>query len=153
MKELEQIAQEGRIDENSSLTDRQSIIINVSIQEVWNKLTAIDQWPEWNKDIKWAKGVAKKQGDVFSWNHHGKNYQSILEVAKAPHLFTFVAKSGLIKSIFSWTLDETDENQTVISMEQSSKGFMLFLFMNHGKVHYDMLHWLEQLRDSLAPNH
>ncbi len=146
MKKLEKIAKQGKIDEDASLTDRQSIIINAPIQAVWNTITSVSRWSEWNEHVTEIEGNPTSVGESFSWVHHGKKIQSTLEVSTAPSLFVFVGKAGFAKSIYLWSLDKTDENQTVVTIEQSLKGFLLFLFMNHGTLHQNLLNWLDQLK-------
>ena len=76
IKHLQELAQQGKIDENSSLTDRQSIIINRPIGEVYRLIAAITNWPEWNKEVKWVKGGINKGGDSFNWSLNGKKHYS-----------------------------------------------------------------------------
>lgn len=151
MKRLSQIAKEGKIDEDASLTDRQSIIINAPIDEVWQYLIDVEKWPNWNTDIQWVKMDSNSEGGQFTWNVNGKNIQSKIENASKPNTLSWVGKSGWVKSIFLWTLDEIDENQTVVSVEESLQGFMLFLFMNHQKLHSNLLHWLDCLKEVADP--
>ncbi len=145
MRKLSQIAKEGRIDEDASLMDRQSIIINAPIEKVWNHLVDAEKWPTWNSDVKWVK-VDEADPYSFKWHHHGHTISSTFQYIKAPYGLSLTAQFGLVKAIYLWTLDSTDEDQTVATVQQSFKGFMLFLFMNHRKMHEDLLNWLDQLK-------
>lgn len=144
MKNFKKYAAEGRIDENADLTDRQSIVINAPIDEVWAYIHEVEQWPEWNKNIS---GVALKgDGQDFNWHYDGRKFQSTFMKVEKPSSLAWIGTSGWIQSVYAWSLDATDTNQTVVSVEEGYKGFLLFLFMGHQKVHSNLLSWLNQLK-------
>ena len=146
MKRLSEIAKQGKIDENASLTDRQSIIINAPIESVWNHLINIDQWPNWNKNITNVSTSNLKDENRFLWTHAGKKFDSKLAKVSEPSTLSWTGKSGWVKAIHLWTLDKTDENQTVVSVEESLQGFLLFMFMSHRKLHTNLIYWLNELK-------
>lgn len=144
MNTFKKFALEGRIDENADLTDRQSIVINAPIEEVWSFIHDVNKWPEWNQHIS---GVdLKDDGKHFSWRYDGRKFQSTFMKDEKPSSLAWIGNSGWIKSIYAWSLDPTDTNQTVVSVEECYKGFLLFLFMSHRKVHSNLLSWLDQLK-------
>ncbi len=148
MKNLQEIARQGRIDEEASLTDRQSIIINCPIEEVWTKIIDVANWSSWNEQITDVDGDPKKPGDSFSWRYHGKKLNSTIEYVNTHNAIAIVGKSGFAKSIYLFTLDKTEETQTIVTLEQSVKGFLSFLFINHGGLHHSLLDWLDALRNA-----
>ncbi len=144
MNSFKKYAEEGRIDENADLTDRQSIVINAPIEEVWSYIHDVEQWPHWNKNI--SNVNVKESGRQFSWSYDGRKFNSTLMKDDKPSSLAWIGSSGWIKSIYAWSLDSTDTNQTVVSVEECYKGFLLFLFMGHRKVHSNLLSWLNQLK-------
>jgi len=144
MKSFKKFAAEGRIDENADLTDRQSIVINAPITEVWSYIHDVEKWPEWNQNI--SDVVLKSDQQEFYWRFDGRKFQSTFMKDDPPSALAWIGKSGWIKSIFAWSLDPTDEDQTVVSVEECYKGFLLFIFMGHQKVHSNLLSWLGQLK-------
>ena len=144
MKRLAKYAEQGRIDERADITDRQSIIINAPIEMVWDKLTDVKHWPDWNEHIN--ETSVSDENKAFSWNYDGRKFDSTFTKMDQPFSLAWLSKSGWIKSVFAWTLDKTDEKQTVITVEECYDGFLLFLFMNHNKAHSNLLNWLDQLK-------
>lgn len=144
MEKFIKYAEQGTIDQNADLTDRQSIIINASIDIVWDLLVNVPDWSNWNSHI--SNSSLSEDGKNFTWSYDGRKFKSNFVRMNKPSSLTWIGKSGWIKSIYAWTLDRTDENQTVISVEEGYKGFLLFLFMNHRKVHSNLLSWLDQLK-------
>ena len=150
MKDLSRIAKEGRINEDASLTDRQSIIINAPIEKVWNCLVGTETWPSWNDQIQWVK-VSDDDPYTFTWHQNGRTLTASFQYMKAPYGLSWTAQTRLVKAIYLWNLDPTDENQTVATVSQSYQGVLLFMFMNHRKMHSDLLRWLDRLKQVAEP--
>ncbi|MEM9326104.1 MAG: SRPBCC family protein [Bacteroidota bacterium] len=145
MKKLSRIASEGKIDVDASLTDRQSIIINAPIKEVWERLVDPGKWPSWHDQIN-SVVVDPTDPKTFKWQQKGRRITSSFEYLTAPTGLSWTAKSGWTQSIYLWTLDATEEDQTIVTVQQSYQGLLLFLFVSHRKMHNDLLHWLDQLK-------
>ena len=126
MNRFKKYAKEGRIDEHADLTDRQSIVINAPIEEVWSYIYNIEKWAEWNEHISGV--TVKKAEKQFSCRYDGRKFQSTIMKEDKPSSLAWIGISGWIKSIYAWSLDSTDTNQTVVSVEECYKGFLLFLF-------------------------
>lgn len=146
MNRFKKFAAEGRIDEQADLTDRQSIVINAPIEEVWSYVYNVEKWSDWNKNIT---GVSlKEDASQFSWRYDGRKFNSTIMKNDKPSSLAWIGSSGWIQSIYAWSMDPTDTNQTVVSVEECYKGFLLFLFMGHRKVHSNLLSWLSQLKQA-----
>ncbi|MEQ9230642.1 MAG: SRPBCC family protein [Cyclobacteriaceae bacterium] len=145
MKELEKSAKDGRINENASIRDRQSLIINAPIQKVWDILSDVKNWPTWNKEIKSAECDKVEVGAEFNWTIRLTHFSSTFQVVDAPTLLTWTGKSKLVKSIFVWNLEASDE-QTILTVEESVEGFILPVFNNQSKLHDILVGWIEALK-------
>ena len=146
MKNLEAKAKEGRINENASIRDRQSIIINAPIEKVWDILTAVEQWPTWNKEIKSANCPSPvSEGVKFDWHIRLTTFQSYFQAVNKPTLLSWTGKSNFMKSIFVWNLEASDQ-QTIVTVEESIEGFVIPLFNNHSKLHDILIDWLNALK-------
>lgn len=145
MKNLESQAREGRINENASIRDRQSIIINAPIDRVWSLLTDIDNWPNWNKEIKSASCTTVAEGASFDWHIRHTSFVSTFQAVKEPTLLSWLGKSKLMKSIFVWNLEASDQ-QTIVTVEESIEGFVIPIFNNHSKLHDILVDWLNALK-------
>lgn len=148
MKNLEALAQQGKINNHANLQDKQSIIINASVDEVWAVLTDFDKWKEWNSDISWVKIDKVAAGESFSWNIKGSTIKSKIAAIAAPEMITWVGSYMGIKAIHVWKLDKTDGNQTIVTNEESMEGF-LTMFFGHRKLHETLISWLNQLKKAV----
>ncbi len=151
MKLLEALAREGRINENASIRDRQSSIVNAPIENVWNLLTNINSWSEWSSEIKSINCEKVEEGALFKWTIRHTKMHSSIQAMKKPNLFAWTGKSSFIKTIFVWNLEES-ENQTLITVELSVEGLVIPLFNNPSKLHDLLLNWLNALKTKAERN-
>lgn len=145
MKILVPLAQNGKINPDASLRDAQSTIIKAPLQEVWDILSDIEKWPEWNPDIKSASIGPFKVGSEFKWTLNGSTIKSTLQVIKEPELMAWTGTTMGTKTIHVWKLEETEPNQTIVSAEESLEG-LFTLFLGHQRLHDTLLKWLERLK-------
>lgn len=145
MKKLEEKAREGRINENASIRDRQSAIINAPIEKVWRLLLDVNDWPNWNAEIKLAKCDKVEPGAEFEWTVKHSHLRSRFQIVEEPTLLTWTGKSAMIKAIFVWNL-EASEQQTIVTVEESVEGILVPVFNNHSKLHDILVDWLQALK-------
>ena len=147
MNNLNTLAKQGKINDNASIKDGHSIIINASIDQVWAVLVDIEKWSDWNTAIKNVNVNGEvSPGTDFRWTFDGTKFKSQIQSADKPTSLTWTGKSKLAKSIHVWQL-EPDENQTIASLSTSIQGKFTILFNNHQKVYNDILIWLEKLKE------
>ncbi len=146
MKRLNALAKKGEINENASIKDSHSIVINASIKKVWDVLTDIEKWPHWNADVKRVelKGDLN-EGANFIWKQGRTQGQSEIQQIKEPTSFSWTSKAKWVKRIFVWSL-ESDENQTIVTVSASLQGALVVIVENHQKVYDELLNWLECLK-------
>jgi len=145
MNSLEKKAREGRINEDASIRDRQSVIINAPIEKVWGVLTNVNQWPTWFKEVKMAKCTNVQVGETFEWHIRPSHFISTFQLVSAPTTLSWTGKSKLVRSIFVWSLEASD-NQTILTVEESLEGFIVPVFNNQTKLHNVLLDWIRALK-------
>jgi uncharacterized membrane protein len=145
MKNLEVLAQEGKINRHANLRDKQSVIINAPIDKVWSVLTDLKNWSNWNSDIDWVEFDQLEKGKSFRWKIKGSTITSKITALNEPELISWMGSYMGIKAIHVWRLDRTDGNQTIVTNEESMEGF-LTLFFGHRKLHETLISWLNQLK-------
>ena len=146
MNTLNELAREGKINENASVKDGHSTIINASIDKVWGLIIDIQNWPKWNQVVKSVQVEEKiEEGTSFAWNLNGTKIKSQVQFLESAHTMSCTGKSKWIKSIFVWQL-ESDENQTIVTLNASMQGAFATLFKNHQKVYNDLIKWLSSLK-------
>ncbi|MCP4456883.1 MAG: hypothetical protein GY816_02480 [Cytophagales bacterium] len=146
MKTLEAQAKEGRINENASIRDRQSIMINAPIQLVWDVLTNINKWPEWYSEIKSASCEKVEEGAFFEWALKSTHLKSKFQLVEKPTRLSWTGKSKMVKAIHVWDLESADD-QTILTVEKSIEGFLIPVFNRQSKVHDDLMAWIAALKN------
>jgi len=145
MKTLESQARDGKINENASIKDRQSIIINAPIQRVWDVLTNVNKWSEWYPDIKSASSDKVEAGASFDWALKSTHLKSEFQLVEEPTLLAWTGKSKMVKAIHVWNLEAADD-QTIVTVEKSIEGFLIPVFNRQSKVHDDLMAWIDALK-------
>ncbi len=143
---LKTLAREGKINENASMRDRQSVIINNNQANIWKVLTDVSDWPSWNQDISKVKFDSINEGANFSWKLSGTTMKSTFQKIDEPNLLAWTGKTRWIKNIHVWKLEQTDEDQTIVSAEESMQGFLTPLVISHYRLHQSLLNWLSRLK-------
>lgn len=147
MNKLNELAKQGKINDNASIKDGHSIIINAPIDSVWSALIDIDGWPSWNDDIKKVSiEGAPEVGADFSWTFDGTKFNSQIQSIDKPTTLSWTSKSKLAKSIHVWQLED-DENQTIVTLSTSMQGTFTMVFNNHQKIYNEILQWLQKLKE------
>jgi len=146
MEKLESLAHEGKINEEASVKDKQSIIIHSSIDQVWAKLTAIANWGEWNSQVSKVSVGKIAENEEFTWSLNGDSMRSKISLLDKPYKFSFTAKSSLLKMVFLFKVEEVDTNETAVEMEGSMEGLKTIFTHKHRSAHKSFLKWLEDLQ-------
>ncbi|WP_420578476.1 SRPBCC family protein [Ekhidna sp.] len=148
MKKLNALAQKGQINENASIRDSHSTIINADINKVWDILVNLKDWPNWMQDVKkvTVEGSEIGEGTVFKWVQGRAHGISEIQAFKKPNTFAWTSKASMVKRIYVWSL-ESDEGQTIATVSASFQGVMVVLAQNHQKVYNELLNWLEALKN------
>ena len=140
------LAQDGKINENASIKDQHSIIINAPIEKVWSIITNISEWESWNGDVKNVKiNEEPKVGTPFKWKIGRLSTSSQIQSLDKPTTFSFTGKSSFVKRIHVWSL-ETDDEQTIATLATSLQGVFTVWVENHRSVYNELLNWLESLK-------
>lgn len=148
MNRLNALAREGKINENASVRDQHSIIINQPIDKVWDVLLNLEEWSSWNPDVQQMKiSDTLEVGTHFECQIGGKKSKSQIQQLKRPNLLSWTGTSSWIKRIYVWNL-EADENQTIVTLSTSLEGFLTVLVISHQKVYSELLNWLQQLKEN-----
>ena len=145
MDKLNTLALEGKINENASIKDQHSIIINCEIDKVWKILSDIEKWPEWNSNIRNVKLTGKVERDgSFQWRLDGTRISSQIQAVEPPSMLSWTGKSKWVKSIFVWQLD-ADDQQTIATLAASFQGGILV--NTHQKIYNELIKWLDNLKN------
>ncbi|MEQ6168579.1 MULTISPECIES: SRPBCC family protein [unclassified Ekhidna] len=146
MKKLNALAQKGQINENASIRDSHSTIINADINKVWDILVDMQDWPNWMSDVKKVTlDGDPAEGTTFKWVQGRAHGISQIQAFKKPNTLSWTSKARMVKRIYVWSL-ESDEGQTIATVSASFQGTMVVLAQTHQKVYDELLNWLEALK-------
>jgi hypothetical protein len=130
------------------------ILINASKEHVWSILTAINDWPHWQKDIHAAvlKGTLTT-GSTFSWKTGGAKITSTLHTVEPYRQFGWTGKTFGMFAIHNWTLKE-NESETEVIVDESMEGLLAGLFRKsfNKNLQTGMQKWLELLKNKCEAN-
>lgn len=117
-----------QIDLNAPVNCITEIIIDTDLQTVWKRISTIDDWENWQTDLKNVKLYgALKPGTVFIWTSSHIKIKSKLHTVSAPNVLGWTGKAFGCKAIHNWLLIE--ENGSVrVRIEQSLDGFLATIF-------------------------
>ena len=136
------------INQEAPVVQTKEIIINSTPQRVWQVLTNIQNWDEWNERIKKPKLQGKQDvGSSFTWKTNGSKIKSTIHSFTPNKTLGWRGKAFGARAIHNWYLEPT-ENGTKVRVEESMEGWIIKLMkkkMNE-KLADDMKYWLEQLK-------
>jgi uncharacterized protein YndB with AHSA1/START domain len=112
------------INQEAPVIGRNELEIPAPPERVWAVLTAFDQWPTWNTEVKsmeFAGSVAR--GSEFRWKAGPGTITSRIERAEPPLLIAWTGKTLGIKAIHFWML-ESQNGSTLVRTEESYDGLV-----------------------------
>ena len=110
------------INSNAPVVAALEITIDADIQTVWDVLTQIDRWPEWNTEIPQAHlAGAIAVNTVFHWETAGLAIASSIGELIPGQRIGWSGTTGGILGIHVWTLSRTPDG-TRVRTEESWEG-------------------------------
>lgn len=125
-----------------------TIIINADSEKVWDILTNIDKWPNWQNYI--SKSILNGElepGATFEWKSGWVKIHSTLHTVEPFINLGWTGKTFGLFAVHNWTLKQTN-GQTRVSVDESMEGF--FAKLLKGQFNKDlkkgMQNWLTLLK-------
>ncbi|MFT3795993.1 SRPBCC family protein [Flavobacterium sp.] len=127
-----------------------TIEINAGIETVWQKLTAVEAWPEWHREIKHARlnGKLEKNTSII-WETAGMKIKSELHTVNPPTHFGWTGKSFGLYAIHNFRLFDLD-GKTQVLVEESMEGWLTLFLKKSLKNILDksLQQWLVELKSA-----
>jgi len=112
------------VDTHSKCYAKDEILIDAPIESVFNVLSDINNWPNWQSAVKKAFIDGKTEVDKkFKWKASGLNIKSQLHTVNPFNELGWIGKIWWIKAVHNWYLTPIDNNKTKVVVEESLKGF------------------------------
>ena len=136
------------INKNATVKQVKEIQINASPEKIWEVLTGINEWKNWNSDItKSMIYETPKVGSEFTWKVNGAKIKSQLHTVNQFTSLGWTGKALGAKAIHNWYLQPIN-NGTLIRVEESMEGWLVNLFKKkmNADLEKGMVDWLEALK-------
>jgi uncharacterized protein YndB with AHSA1/START domain len=112
------------INRSSPATATGEVQIDADPRAVFSVLSAINQWPSWNPDVKSVRVDGPVEpGTVFHWRSGPSSLTSTLQVVDPPHEIAWTGTTMGIKAIHVFRLVPT-ERGTLVRSEESWEGII-----------------------------
>jgi hypothetical protein len=109
------------IDENAPVVAQQEINVVASREVIWDLLTTMDRWADWNPEVKTASQPALEEGAVFRWKSGAVSLTSTLREVAPPQVLSWTGTSMGMHAVHVWHLESNGE-QTLARTEESWSG-------------------------------
>lgn len=121
------------IDWNAPATAAGETQIDADAQTVFAVLSAIDQWPSWNPDIKSVQVQGPVQpGTVFRWKAGPSSLTSTLQVVDPPREIAWTGTTMGINAVHVFRFQAKDGG-TLASSEESWAGLLASLLKGYSR--------------------
>lgn len=136
------------INKDAPVVQSKEMVINAEPETIWEVLTTIKRWSNWNSKIK--NPTIEEEANVgvtFTWKTNGSKIKSQIHTFERFTAFGWTGKAFGARAIHNWYLEPT-ENGTMVIVKESMEGWLVRLFKRkiNNTVKNDMAYWLEQLK-------
>ena len=112
------------IDQNAPVTASGEIEITANREDVWEIMSDIERWTDWNPDITEVEiNGAVEPGTEFRWKSGPGMIRSTLRTVSPPETIAWTGKTMGISAVHVWHLEQT-EHGTVVRTEESWDGLI-----------------------------
>lgn len=137
------------INQEAPILQKKEILINATPEKVWQVLTNIESWDEWNVRIKKPKLEGELNiGNSFTWKTNGSKIKSKIHSFTTNKTLGWQGEAFGASAIHNWYLEPT-EIGTKVKVEESMEGWIINFMKKkmNKKLAEDIIYWLEQLKD------
>ena len=117
-----------KADERALMIASGEIEVAADPKVVWEVMTAIDRWPDWNPDVKSASLDGElAPGSKFSWEAGPGTITSKISQVERLRTLAWTGRSFGINAVHIWRLEPRD-GKTVVRTEESWEGLLVRIF-------------------------
>ena len=125
------------INENASVKSKNQIEIDAPLATVWDVLTDINNWANWQKAVSETIVDGEiKEGTRFNWKAGGLSFKSRIHTVNSMSMFGWTGTTFVASAIHNWTFKEKD-NKTIVKVEESLQGVFPRLFRGYFQKNLD----------------
>lgn len=111
-------------DRQAPVYSREEVVIAADPETVWKVVSSIEEWPDWNPDVREASIEGETaEGVNFRWKAGPGTIRSTLRWVDRPHVLAWTGKTLGIPAIHVYRLTATDGHTRVV-LEESWDGIL-----------------------------
>jgi uncharacterized protein YndB with AHSA1/START domain len=112
------------INDNAPVTAAGETVIDAPPEAVWDVLTAVERWPQWNPEVKSvAIDGDFAEGATFRWKAGSSKLVSTVQSAERGRVAAWTGRTMGIKAVHVYRFEPTDGG-TRVSTEESFDGLV-----------------------------
>ena len=116
------------INEKAPVIEKQHVFIPAAPQKVWEIISDINNWPEWQSDVTQAELCGElKEGTIFKWKAGGIRFTSELHTVNDFQVIGWTGKTIGTNAVHNWRFEKKNGG-TMIYVEESLEGLFPKLF-------------------------
>jgi len=113
-----------KIDHHAPVRARATALIDAPAERVWDILTGIERWPEWNEQVAWTRlNGSVAAGTGFRWRAGGVTIRSRLLELEPISRMGWSGRTPGIRARHHWQLKPVG-SQTRVCNEESFHGLL-----------------------------
>jgi len=121
------------INRDAPATAEGELQIDADPRTVFSVISAIDQWPSWNPDVRSVTLQGPVQpGAVFRWKSGPSSLTSTLQVVDPPHEIAWTGTTMGIKAVHVFRFQAND-GRTLARSEESWEGLLASLLRRYSR--------------------
>ena len=119
------------INSSAPVISKKTITIFAPAGVVWEVLTRINNWPDWQKNVKEAilEGPLK-EGTAFNWKAGGISFSSEIHTMKPDSEFGWTGRTMGAYAVHNWWLEKKG-GATRVTVEESLEGFLPYILRKY----------------------
>lgn len=115
-------------EKKAPVTGRAEIEIGAPPRVVWDVLTRLESWPNWNTDVKWMRFDGPlAPGTEFRWKAGPGTIVSRIDRVEAPRYISWHGRTLTIDAYHQWWL-EPRNGGTLVRTEEPFSGALARIF-------------------------
>jgi uncharacterized protein YndB with AHSA1/START domain len=114
------------VNQSAPVLANQSIDIAAPIEIVWEVLSKIEEWPNWQDPVtKSEVRGTLEEGVIFIWKADGMRFRSRIHTLQKPVLMGWTGTTFGAQAVHNWQLEDNASNanpRTTVRVEESLQG-------------------------------
>lgn len=107
------------------------IEIDAPMDTVWQVLTTIEKWPEWQENVTQATISGKpEEGALFTWKAGGLTFKSRIHTLKPESMFGWTGMTFGAFAVHNWRF-MARSSHTLVIVEESLQGVFPLMFRRY----------------------